>query len=187
MRRLSKGEQALEAWRWAQDCKDIPKLLFEAARTLKDKALKKGMAKAYKPALPKAIDPRVRRDELRAECEALCKAVVFTRDCGGANNRDGRCITCKKFARLQWGHFVKQNDSEWLRYDPRNTAGQCRDCNIFYEGRHFEFGMEIDKRENKPGFAAALVQEGKDYKSWQPDIGNLEGKRDDLKAMLEAK
>lgn len=172
----------LEAWEYCQAHKDIPQVLYDVAKRKMKTILKN--ADKRRTRLPDAVNPGKLKEKLRADLERLCKAIVKRRDLQA--NGLGYCITCKKPSlSLQWGHFVKQSMSEWLRYDPRNTAMQCESCNIWQEGRHFEFGQEIDKREDCPGYAAALVQEAKDHRNWQPTIDNLEDKLQELRKMWE--
>lgn len=147
-----------------------------------------------KPMRPKVRIPRgtqtpqKAKAALRAELEAACKAIVFTRDCGSPEAREGICMTCRQYRVLQWGHFIRQQDSKWLQYDPRNTAGQCAFCNgPGGRGRQLEFAAEIDKRDG-PGSAAALQFEAKKNDAWwRPNKVTLGEKLEELKKMLEAK
>ncbi len=113
-------------------------------------------------------------ENLKSECEALCKAIVFNRERGP----DGiyTCITHPteyRAPKLQWGHFIEQHKSAWLQYDPRNCSTQCGQCNGEYKGRQREFGEALDLRHGS-GFADGLRQEKQDMQSWKPTTANLE-------------
>ena len=77
---------------------------------------------------------------------------------------------------------MRQIDSKWLQYDPRNTAGQCRGCNGPGKGRQADFAAAIDARDGV-GTAAALVREAKEKKWWQPKAADLKEKLDELKQL----
>lgn len=166
------AHQWLEAYKHANP----PRILAQEAEKRFRVAIRQAKPVRPRLRLPKALKiktPQAIKKDLKKELEALCKAIVFTRDCGGPDNRAGNCITCGKFTTLQWGHFVRQQDSKWLQYDPRNTAGQCAGCNgPGGRGRPLEFALAIDKREGK-GVAAALHLEAKNNQWWRPNKGNL--------------
>lgn len=124
--------------------------------------------------------PQKEKKDIRKELEALCKAIVFTRDCGSPEAREGVCITCKKWRVLQWGHFIPQQKSKWLQYDPRATGGQCAGCNgPGGRGMPLEYAEAIDKRDG-PGSAKALRDEAELYKSWRPTKAALKDKLREL-------
>ncbi len=85
-------------------------------------------------ALPKATPTVDKKKALRKECEQLCKDIVFARQ-GVSNNpedenyRMGACITCGRWHKLTWGHFITQKASKFLLYHPDNSNGQCAHCN----------------------------------------------------------
>jgi hypothetical protein len=153
-------------------------------------------AKKYKPALAALLNkkptvrlrrglkiktPQAAKKDLRVELEILCKAIVFTRDCGHPDERMGVCITCKKWAKLQWGHFLKQSKCKWLQYDPRATGGQCAGCNgPGGDGMPLEYAEAIDKRDG-PGAAKALRDEAEAHKGWKPNKTNLQMKLNELR------
>ena len=121
----------------------------------------------------KVKTPQAVKKDLRKELEALCKAIVFTRDCGSPEAREGECITCGEWRTLQWGHFIRQQDCKWLQYDPRNTGGQCARCNM-NGGSVLEYSMAIDQRDGD-GAAKALLAESKLKKAqgWRPNKTTL--------------
>ena len=65
----------------------------------------------------------------------------------------GRCVTCRKWARLQCGHFVIRQHQAG-RWDEHNAHGQCYYCNHRLHGaqvEHYEaiirkYGLEEGKR-----------------------------------------
>jgi len=151
-------------------------------RTAERKFLKK--VRVPRPRVPSKFDPLTQIEKLRRECEALCKAIVRRRDLDSSGW--GKCVTCPcNSNHLQWGHFVPQGKSEWLRYDPRNTAMQCGTCNGPGQGMSREFARAIDRRENQEGFADMLEQEARRYKTWRADRAGLEKKRDELKKEIK--
>ncbi len=141
------------------------------------------------------------KGDLIEDCETLCKAIVFDRDLDAQGR--GYCITCGKPGTrqegakhresipgfpplLQWGHFVKQNLSAWLRFDTRNTAMQCDTCNGRGVGMRFEFGAALDKNYGE-GFAGRLEEEAKKMRWWLPTTEHLEERKAVLIQMIETK
>ena len=57
----------------------------------------------------------------------------------------GFCITCKQYAKLQCGHFIKRQHMA-VRWDERNVAGQCLACNHFKGGNEGEFYHALLKK-----------------------------------------
>ena len=55
------------------------------------------------------------------------------------------CISCRKYVKLQAGHFYNAGNYASLRFDEKNVNGQCIQCNHFKEG-------------NKQGYAEGLVK-----------------------------
>jgi hypothetical protein len=141
-----------------------------AVRVLLDTPKK---AKIRIPRGVKVKTAQAAKKDLRKELEALCKAIVFTRDCGSPEAREGNCISCGQWHVLQWGHFIRQQDSKWLQYDPRNTGGQCRGCNgPGKRGNVLEYAIAIDKRDGD-GSAKALQIEAGLYRFWRPNKDTL--------------
>lgn len=121
----------------------------------------------------KVKTPQAVKKDLRKELEALCKAIVFTRDCGSPEAREGNCISCAKRTTLQWGHFIRQQDSKWLQYDPRNTGAQCGGCNGFLHGNVLKYADAIDRRDGHG--AARRLREEAEYMDarWRPNKTTL--------------
>jgi hypothetical protein len=140
-----------------------------AVRVLLDTPKK---AKIRVPRGMKVKTTQAAKKDLRKELEALCKAIVFTRDCGSPEAREGNCISCGRWHTLQWGHFIRQQDSKWLQYDPRNTGGQCRQCNM-NGGNVLKYADAIDKRDGA-GAALHLQQEAARMDAyWRPNKTTL--------------
>jgi hypothetical protein len=180
----------IEAHQYCSRRPDVPRILAKEAAKHYAVALRK--ARPAKPAIrlprgrrgaPKIKTAQKAKRDLRAELEAYCKAVVFTRDCGSPEAREGACITCRNYRVLQWGHFIPQQKSKWLQYDPRNTGGQCAGCNgPGGRGEVFKYGQAIDARDGS-GSAAALQREADAHKWWRPNRVTLQQKLDELQRL----
>lgn len=155
--------QWVKAWEWILKHPDAPFVLKRVAEKRAGPILDKRQRSKYRPAIkfPKGKDPAKAKKALHAECEALCKALVFWRDCGDWHIREGLCITCGRHATLQWGHFIEREKAVGLRYSVVATAGQCRQCNGPGKGMPWEFAQAIDKRD---GAGASEVLRANYYK-----------------------
>lgn len=63
----------------------------------------------------------------------------------------GKCFTCNKilhFKDAHCGHFISRRHMA-TRFNEQNCGLQCPACNLFNQGRQFEFGIEIDRRYGK--------------------------------------
>lgn len=157
----------------------VPAILaLEAAKKARV-AMRKAIPAKPRLRLPRAarkLTPQGIKNDLKKELEALCKAIVFTRDCGSPEAREGNCISCGQFRVLQWGHFIAQNHSKYLQYAPQNTAGQCAGCNgPGGRGRPLEFADAINKREgfNVAGMLRSLATEMKGWRPNKVSLGNM--------------
>lgn len=59
-----------------------------------------------------------------------------------------KCFTCGKinhWKKMQCGHFMSRRHTA-TRWDEKNTACQCVQCNIFYEGNKYKFGKFINEK-----------------------------------------
>jgi hypothetical protein len=170
------AEKWIDAHLKLQKIAGIPPIVAQVVEKNYRAAMRKAIPARPRIRLPKAsrkVTPQAIKRDLKKELEALCKAIVFTRDCGSPEAREGVCITCGNYRVLQWGHFIAQNHSKWLQYDPRNTAGQCAGCNgPGGRGRPFEYGQAIDKRDGA-GSAAALHREAAFHEWWRPNKTTL--------------
>jgi hypothetical protein len=153
----------VRAWEWCLKTQGVPDILRKVAEKRAGPILNKRARPKAKPPIrfPRGKDPKKVKKDLHAECEALCKALVFHRDCGGWFVREGICFTCGHYQTLQWGHFIERQKAPALRYSERATAGQCSQCNGHGKGMPWEFSAAIDKRE---GFPAAAALMGSYYK-----------------------
>lgn len=156
----------------------VPRVLAKIASDKARVAMRKAVPAKPRLRLPRAVrklTPQGIKKDLKKELEALCKAIVFTRDCGSPEAREGSCISCGRRNILQWGHFIRQQDSKWLQYDPRNTGGQCRQCNM-NGGNVLKYAQAIDKRDGL-GAAALLQAEAAAKDSWwrpnRVSLGNM--------------
>lgn len=64
----------------------------------------------------------------------------------------GKCITCERrihYREGDCGHFVHRQHMA-TRFDERNCALQCRDCNRFNDGEQIKFAIALD-RKHGPG------------------------------------
>jgi hypothetical protein len=67
------------------------------------------------------------------------------------------CVTCPKVLPIKLaenGHYCKRGENA-VRFDERNCAAQCNECNCYKDGRPFEFAKAIDKKHGT-GTAAEL-------------------------------
>lgn len=79
------------------------------------------------------------------------------------------CVTCHKL--LHWknaeaGHFIPRGNLK-TRWDERNVHCQCRDCNVFNDGRHLEYenflidtyGLNILNELNEGRYAPYIMDD----------------------------
>lgn len=62
-----------------------------------------------------------------------------------------KCVTCGKVGpikEMQCGHFISRGEQA-VRWEPRNTGVQCVACNIFGQGKQYEFSLYLDKTHGK--------------------------------------
>lgn len=156
------AERWVEAGQWLERAKGVPAIVAQEVRKRAQKALKRAIPAKPKVRLPRGTKtPQKEKKELHGECEALCKALVFHRDCGDWRAREGACITCGHWRALQWGHFIERQKAPALRYSVRATAGQCGYCNGYGKGEAIKFAAAIDKRDGAGTAAHFLGYEGK--------------------------
>ena len=55
------------------------------------------------------------------------------------------CISCRRYVKLQAGHYYNAGNYASLRFDEKNVNGQCFDCNVNKEG-------------NKQGYREGLIK-----------------------------
>lgn len=74
----------------------------------------------------------------------------------------GKCCTCGKWIEIKYGHcghYISRRHKA-TRWDEQNCALQCVACNIFNQGRQYEFGLFIDKKYGE-GTATKLLIKSK--------------------------
>lgn len=83
------------------------------------------------------LTPRQQLDNLVSKC------IRF----GSADEHDlVHCFTCgasKHWTSMDCGHFQRRANTS-TRYDPKNLAPQCYDCNRFHGGQYALFSEAID-------------------------------------------
>ena len=58
-----------------------------------------------------------------------------------------KCFTCSKidhWKNFDAGHFITRAKAS-TKFDELNVMPQCKSCNIFGQGKQFEFGLELDR------------------------------------------
>lgn len=83
------------------------------------------------------------------------------------------CITCgqeKPLKEMQCGHFVSRRVNV-LRFDERNTNGQCVSCNMFNQGEQYLYSINVDLKYG-PGTAKELM--GQRFRNHKFTIQELE-------------
>ncbi len=96
-------------------------------------SMKKSGFKKFKP-----LTQKQQLDSIISKCIRL-----------GAADKDGMvpCATCGTlvhWTEIQCGHFQKRANTS-TRYDIKNLAPQCEDCNCFKDGENEVFAEFIDK------------------------------------------
>jgi len=169
----------IEAHQWIQKNPSAPHFLAMEVEKHFRTAIRQAVPAKPRIRLPRAarkLTPQGIKKDLKKELEALCKAIVFTRDCGSPEAREGNCISCGQWRTLQWGHFIAQNHSKYLQYAPQNTAGQCAGCNgPGGRGMPLEFADAINKREgfNVAGMLRSLATQTKGFRQNRVSLGNM--------------
>ena len=84
--------------------------------------------------------------QLVAELDKVFSLYIRTRDL----NDEGysNCVTCNKPMNIktsQCGHFISRRHYS-TRWEEKNCAAQCVACNMFAQGKQYEFGLAIDKK-----------------------------------------
>lgn len=74
----------------------------------------------------------------KAKADKYFSLFIRLRDVGKA------CITCGRYTELQCGHFISRR-FESVRFDEKNSNGQCEKCNGFEHGNQFQHGVIIDE------------------------------------------
>lgn len=98
--------------------------------------------------------------DLMKEADKLFSLIVRLK----ASNDQGyaKCCTCNSvhhWKEMDCGHFMSRKHQS-TRYDERNTGCQCKDCNIFSQGKQYEFAKYLDKVHG-PGTADEMLLKSK--------------------------
>jgi len=107
---------------------------------------------------PKSIN------QLVAELDKVFSIFIRTRDM----NDEGfsYCVTCGKPMTLktsQCGHFISRRHFA-TRWEEKNCAAQCVGCNIYTQGKQYEFGLAIDERFGVGTAQKLLIQSKNKFK-----------------------
>ena len=76
------------------------------------------------------------------------------------------CVTCGKPMTLktsQCGHFISRRHFS-TRWEEKNCAAQCVGCNMFAQGKQYEFGLAIDMRFGIGTAQKLLIQSKNKFK-----------------------
>ena len=76
------------------------------------------------------------------------------------------CVTCGKPMTLktsQCGHFISRRHFS-TRWEEKNCAAQCVGCNMFAQGKQYEFGLAIDMRFGVGTAQKLLIQSKNKFK-----------------------
>ena len=76
------------------------------------------------------------------------------------------CVTCGKMMTLktsQCGHFISRIHYA-TRWEEKNCAAQCVACNMFKQGKQYEFGLAIDEKYGAGTSWKLLIQSKNTFK-----------------------
>ena len=103
-------------------------------------------------------------NQLVAELDKVFSIFIRLRDI----DADGfsYCVTCGKPMTLktsQCGHFISRRHFA-TRWEEKNCAAQCVGCNMFAQGKQYEFGLAIDMRFGVGTAQKLLIQSKNKFK-----------------------
>jgi len=103
-------------------------------------------------------------NQLVAELDKVFSIFIRLRDI----DADGfsYCVTCGKPMTLktsQCGHFISRRHFA-TRWEEKNCAAQCVGCNMFAQGKQYEFGLAIDERFGIGTAQKLLIQSKNKFK-----------------------
>ena len=157
------------------NCKVCDKPCLAGKRGLCDKHYaEEQIAKAKKRELTaKAKEKRAKIREkkassvskLRDTLDQVFSKYIRLRDTDKYGN--GYCIDCGE--RIEWknvqcGHFISRKMMA-TRWDEQNCQAQKDGCNMFQQGRQFEFGLGLDNLYG-PGTAEQILNRSREIKKW---------------------
>lgn len=102
--------------------------------------------------------------KLVADLDKVFSLFIRARDM----NEEGvsSCVTCGKLMTLktsQCGHFISRRHYA-TRWEEKNCAAQCVGCNMFAQGKQYEFGLAIDSRFGVGTAQKLLIQSHNKFK-----------------------
>jgi hypothetical protein len=126
--------------------------------------------------------------KLEAKVDAAFSEYIRLRDCDEKGNVI--CITCSDkhhWKDIDCGHYMRRGNMS-IRWDIKNSHGQCRLCNSTIDGREEDHGRAIDLRYGA-GTAEALQKLSRqDTKFLEHELkGMLDELRKEIKALKEEK
>ena len=108
--------------------------------------------------------------KLKKKLDSVFSKYIRARDCIRTTGslEYGVCCTCgetKEYSKLQCGHFASRRYNS-TRFDETNTAAQCIICNMYDQGRQYEFGKYIDARYGQ-GYAELIMEKSRNLKQFK--------------------
>lgn len=102
--------------------------------------------------------------KLVADLDKVFSLFIRARDM----NEEGvsSCVTCGKLMTLktsQCGHFISRRHYA-TRWEEKNCAAQCVGCNMYQQGKQYEFGLAIDERYGVGTSWKLLIQSKNTFK-----------------------
>jgi len=111
------------------------------------------------------------RQKLIKELDRLFSIFIRRRD---STDGIGKCVTCGKmkvWKTMDCGHFIGRQHSA-TRWEEKNCALQCKQCNGFEEGQKYIFAKRIDEIYGE-GTAEMLRIKSKNYTKYDNGILRL--------------
>ena len=85
----------------------------------------------------------------RKHIEALDKVFsTYIRKRDSIDGIIGKCCTCGKVGEIKYmhcGHFMSRRHLS-TRWEEKNTACQCVSCNLYNQGKQYEFSLYLDRK-----------------------------------------
>lgn len=116
----------------------------------------------FKP-YPKGVQKKLKQPSISQLDAKLWKVFSeYIRRKDTDSNGIARCVTCGKFGHwkeMQCGHFISRRHLS-TKFDEKNNGVQCEGCNLFNQGKQYEYSRYIDKKYG-PGTANDLLIKSK--------------------------
>ena len=131
------------------------------------------------------VSPQKKRSKLKKKLWQAVSLYVRTRD-------KGVCITCGRHGEgsgYHCGHFLPSSICGlYLRYDERNLAGQCYNCNINLGGWGERFADALERKHGRAFVDGVRADKNKsiadkDY-PWEEKIAYFESKLKQLQTVV---